>query len=239
MKDLVQRLGKLKDSLQGCESLTIATRDGFVLASTVEDARDGEMLAAVTSVVIGSCSRGLAPFRVGECRSLDFRGDRQLLISFLGELQAYLVCVLHSGAKPISPSEPLLRAVVSSLPDVLYGDESESPPRFFLQRDEACLIPIRSGLTVGKDDACDIMVPGKRVDSKHLRFEVLANKVLVRDLDTEHGTKLNRKGFTGTAELAPGDRLSLPRAGGFTIVAKRPEGKLQGRTKRIKKKSKS
>jgi predicted regulator of Ras-like GTPase activity (Roadblock/LC7/MglB family) len=236
VKDLVGRLRRLRESLQGCESLTIATRDGFVLASTAKNKRDGEMLAAVTSVVIGSCSRGLAPFRVGECQTLDFRGDRQLLITFLGELQAYLVCVLNSGATPINPNEPVLRGVVTSLPDVLHGSKRQSPPRFYLQRDDACLIPIRSGLTIGKQDTCDIVVPGRRVDPMHLRFEIFGSKVLVRDLATQHGTKLNRRQFNGTHELSPGDRLSLPRAGGFTVVSKEPAGRLVGLTKRVKKK---
>ncbi|MGE0708551.1 MAG: FHA domain-containing protein [Planctomycetota bacterium] len=234
--DLVARLTQVRDNLQGCESLSIATRDGFVLATTITEKRDGEMLAAVTSVVIGSCSRGLAPFRVGECRALDFRGDRQLLITFLGELHAYLVCILHSGAKPINPNEPMLRGVITSLPDVLHGGSEEPPPRFFLQRDDACLIPIRSGLTIGKDDACDLVVPGKRVAGMHIRFEIFGNKVLARDLDTEHGTKVNRRQFKGTHELAPGDRISLPRAGGFTVVAKKPTGKLVGLTRRVKRK---
>ncbi len=57
---------------------------------------------------------------------------------------------------------------------------------------------------------------------------------MVRDLDTTHGTKLNRRGFTGTVEIEAGDRISLPKAGGFTIVAKRPTGKLRGLTRKVK-----
>jgi len=234
VENLVERLSALQPNLPGCESLSIATRDGFVLATTLSDERSGELFAAVTSVVVASCKRGLAPFRAGECRALDFRGDHQVLLVFLGELDAYLIVVLHPGATPINADEPLLRGTILALPDVLHGSERDDPPRYFLQRDEAWLTPIRSGLTIGKDDHCDVVVPGKRVEGVHLRFEVLADKILVRDLDTTHGTKLNRRGFTGTVEVEAGDRISLPKAGGFTIVAKRPTGKLRGLTRRVK-----
>lgn len=235
MQDLGERLRVLQGHLPGCESLSVATRDGFVLATTIDDGRSGELLAAVTSVVVASCKRGLAPFRAGECRSLDFRGDRQILLLFLGELDAYLIMVLHPGATPINADEPLLRGTVMALPDALHGSDVVDPPRYFLQRDEACLIPIRNGITIGKDDSCDVVVPGKRVEPVHLRFEVLSDKILIRDLETQHGSKLNRKSFTGTIEISPGDRISLPKAGGFTVVAKRPAGKLRGLTGRHRK----
>ena len=57
----------------------------------------------------------------------------------------------------------------------------------------------------------------------------------MRDLETKHGTKLNMKTFEGTVEITPGDRISLPRAGGFNVLALNAKGKLVGVKKKKKK----
>ncbi len=224
MQDLVERLKQVKAAIRGCESLSVASSDGFVLATTHEELRQGEFLAAVTSVMLASCSRGLAPFKAGRCRALDFRGDRQVMVTQLQDLGAYLVCVLHPGAQPVNIDEPALRAVTTTLPGVLHGEEAQKVLRYFLQRDKDCLIPLRRGFLVGRADHCDLYVPSKQIDEEHLRFEVLGDQLLVRDLDTRHGSKINRKAFTGTAELQPGDRITLPRSGGFNVVAMNADG---------------
>lgn len=224
--DLVKRLNHVKGLIHGCESLSIATTDGFVLATTHEEARQGEFLAAVTSAVILTAARGLAPFKVGACRALDFRGDRQVLMTFLADVKAYLVCVQHPGAHAVNIDEPTLRAVTSSLPDVLHDKQTGGTSRFYLQRDQKCLIPIRNGMTVGRGEHCDLIVPAPAVDVEHLQFQVLANTVLVRDLDTAKGSKLNQKRFLGTVEIKPGDRLSLPRSKGFYVLGLNEQGKL-------------
>lgn len=219
MQDLVERLKKVREAIHGCESLSVASSDGFVLATTHEEVRQGEFLAAVSSVMLASCTRGLAPFKAGKCRALDFRGDRQVLVTQLKDLGAYLICVLHPGAQPVNIDEPALRAVTHSLPAALHGQDTSSVLRYYLQRDKDCMFPLRGGFLVGRGEHCDVFVPSPEIDEEHLRFEVLGDQLLVRDLETRNGTKLNRKGFTGTVELRPGDRLSLPRSGGLVVVA--------------------
>lgn len=236
MRDVVRRLNTVKDAIHGCESLSVTSIDGFVLASTHDELKKGEELAAITSVVLPSCSRGLAPLGAGQCRALDFRGDRQVLITRLQDLAAYLVCVLHPGASAVNIDEPSLRQVISILPDVLRGSEPKLAGQFFLQRDASCLIPLRRGFLVGAGDHCDLVVPHDDVDSEHLRFEILGNQLMVRDLATRHGTKLNMRNFNGTRDLDPGDRISLPGAGGFTVVAFTASGELLDGTDRSKKK---
>lgn len=232
VQDLDARLKKLKEALHGCESLSVASNDGFVLATTHDELRQGEFLAAVTSVMLASCTRGLAPFKAGQCRALDFRGDRQVLISQLPDLRAYLVAVLHPGVQAINIDEPLLRAFTIALPGVLHGHDDAGGLRFFLQRDKDCMIPIRSGFVIGRAVHCDLCVSHASVDEEHLRFEVLGQELLCRDLDTRKGTKLNMRQFQGTVGLEPGDRLTLPKAGGFNVVAITAGGKV------IRKKSK-
>ena len=238
MQDLLERLRSVKASINGCESLSVASNDGFVLATTHPNAREGEMLAAITSVVLSSCSRGLAPLRVGECRALDFRGDRQILITRLQDMQAFLICVLHPGAVAVNIDEPALRGVANALPDVLHGETPTVGGRFLLQRDSTCLIPVRRGFLIGRESHCDLVVPNKEIDPEHLRFEILGTQLMIRDLGTEHGTKLNMRAFTGTREAYPGDRISLPGSGGFNIVGMTPEGVVIDSKQKSKRKSK-
>jgi predicted regulator of Ras-like GTPase activity (Roadblock/LC7/MglB family) len=227
VKDLVTRLKSVQGNIHGCESLTVATTDGFLLASTLDESHAGELLAAVTSVVLQNCASFMDRLKAGRCRSLDFRGNRQVLITFLENIEAYLICVLHPGAKAIDVGAPSLRVISSDLPDVLHGEEPKRSMRFLVQVDR-CLVPIRTGFLIGKAPHCDLLVAGQKVDKEHLRFEVLGDKCLVRDLGTKHGSKLNLKQFQGTVELTPGDRISLPRAGGFNILAMNSKGKLVG-----------
>lgn len=232
MKDLVKRLGVVKDMIAGCESLTLATTDGLLLAST-QLPTEGELLSAVTSLVLQNCASFMDRFKAGRCRTLDFRGNRQVLITFLEDLEAYLICVLHPGAKAVNVGEPALREITGDLPDILYNAPPKDRPRFLLQV-EKCLIPLRTGFLVGRATHCDLLMAGAKVDREHLRFEVLGSKCLVRDLETKHGSKLNMRHFDGTVELHPGDRISLPKAGGFNILALNSKGKLIGKKKRPK-----
>ena len=231
MKDLVQRLKAVKRLIHGCESLTVSTTEGLVLAST-QPRSQGELLAAVTSVVLQNSNNFLDRFKAGPCRTLDFRGNRQVMISFLADLEAYLICVLHPGAKAVNVGEPALRQISSDLPGMLFNEEIPERPRYLLQV-EKCLIPVRNGFLVGRATHCDMLVAGSKVDKEHLRFEIVDDKCLVRDLSTKHGTKLNMKQFEGTADLLPGDRISLPKAGGFNLLALNSGGRLIG-TKRKK-----
>ena len=227
MQDLIDRLSTVKSMIHGCESLTVATTDGFLLASTHDSTSQGELLAAVTSVVLQNCASFMDRFKAGKCRALDFRGNRQVMITFLENLEAYLICVLHPGAKAVDISEPALRAINTDLPGVLHGKQPKQRARFLLQV-EKCLVPIRTGFLIGRAPHCDLLVAGPKIDREHLRFEVIGSRCLVRDLETKSGTKLNMKMFEGTVEVEPGDRISLPRAGGFNVLALNARGKLVG-----------
>ncbi|RMG09762.1 MAG: FHA domain-containing protein, partial [Planctomycetota bacterium] len=237
LEELEARLYAVKQTIHGCESLTVATTDGFVLAST-HDGPQGELLAAVTSVILQNVASFMDRFKAGSCRSLDFRGNRQVLITRLEDLDAYLICVLHPGAKAVDVSEPALRAMGQDLPEVLHGHDCAPSRAQYLLQVERCLIPVRTGFLIGKAPHCDLLVAGPRVEKEHLRFEVLGSKCLVRDLDTKHGTRVNRRSFSGTIEVQPGDRISLPRAGGFNVLAINARGKLVGVKKKKKKKKK-
>ena len=62
MKDkLVKRLRVVKSMIAGCESLTLATTDGLLLASTQSE-KQGELLSAVTSIMLQSCASFMGRF---------------------------------------------------------------------------------------------------------------------------------------------------------------------------------
>src|SRR5262245_5482057 len=74
--DLVGQLHRVKNLVHGCESLSVASTDGLVMATTHDEPRKGDFVAAVTSLLLTNSAGLLAPLKAGECRALDFRGDR-------------------------------------------------------------------------------------------------------------------------------------------------------------------
>jgi predicted regulator of Ras-like GTPase activity (Roadblock/LC7/MglB family) len=224
--DVVQKIKDLQEQIPNCESLTVASTDGLILATTLDHKKKGEFLAGVTSFLLNSCSKALRPYHAGECRSLDYRGDRQILLVRLPDVRAFLVCVLPPGAQPVNLDQPTLRSLTSTIPGLLHGSKPPSPRRWFLQRDKACLVPIKhGGVTLGRAVTCDLVLNSPRVESEHARVELVGDTVLVTDLDTEHGSRLNGRKFEGTVELGRGDRLTLPKSRGFTLVATDRGGK--------------
>lgn len=239
LEQLVERLSETKDALHGCESLSVASSDGLILATTHEERRRGDQLAALSSFLLSSSAKGLESYRAGRCRALDYRGDRQILIIRLDAVDAFLACVLHPGAQAVNLDDPVLRAVIASIPGALHG-ETVSTRRFFLERDKYLRITVtHGGVLLGTDPGCDLVLVSDRVESRHVLVELVRDTVLVTDLDTRHGTKVNGKKISGNAELAPGDRLSLPGARGFTLLAIDDDGAFVGKSKGKKQKSKS
>ncbi|MBX3465389.1 MAG: FHA domain-containing protein [Planctomycetes bacterium] len=227
--DLVGQLHKIKNLLHGCESLSVASTDGLVLATTHDEGRKGEFVAAVTSLLLTNTASLLAPLKAGECRALDFRGDRQVLMVRLPDTKAYLICVQHPGAHAVNLDEPTLRAALSNVPNLLHAQDVARTRRWLLQRDKSLRFPVRNRLLVGRAHHCDVVLPSARVNAEHLIVEVVAERRLqATDLDTEHGTRLNGRAFDGCVELSIGDRLTLPRSGSLVVCAVDHEGRELG-----------
>jgi predicted regulator of Ras-like GTPase activity (Roadblock/LC7/MglB family) len=226
--DLVGQLHRVKNLINGCESLSVASTDGLVLATTCEEARKGEFLAAVTSLLLTNSATLLAPLKAGECRALDFRGDRQVLMARLPDVKAYLVCVLHPGAHAVNLEEPALRSALSNVPNLLHAHDLPRAKRWLLARDKFLRFPVRNRLLVGRAHHCDVVLPSARVNAEHLIVEVVGDRLQASDLDTEHGSKLNGRAFDGCVELAIGDRLTLPKSGSLVVCAVDHEGRELG-----------
>jgi predicted regulator of Ras-like GTPase activity (Roadblock/LC7/MglB family) len=223
--DLVGQLHRVKNLVHGCESLSVASTDGLILATTHEEPRKGEFVAAVTSLLLTNTASLLAPLKAGECRALDFRGDRQVLMVRLPDTKAYLVCVLHPGAQAVNLDEPVLRAALANVPQLLHAEELARMRRWLLQRDKSMRIPVRNTLLIGRAHHCDVVLPSARVNAEHVTIQIVGDRLQATDLDTEHGTKLNGRRFSGCVELAIGDRLTLPKSGSIVVCAVDHEGR--------------
>jgi hypothetical protein len=74
--DLVGQLHRVKNLIHGCESLSVASIDGLVMATTHDEPRKADFVAAVTSLLLTNSASLLAPLKAGECRALDARRER-------------------------------------------------------------------------------------------------------------------------------------------------------------------
>ncbi|MEZ6189083.1 MAG: FHA domain-containing protein [Planctomycetota bacterium] len=229
MKSLINRLKRVRAAIPGCESLTVASSDGFILASTHEEQRKGEFLAAVTSVLLHSINKGFEPYEAGTLRALDFRGERQLLLLRLQKVKAFLILLLKPGAHPINLDDAVLREVTITAPRALKGLDAEPPWTFYLARDEGCWIPVRRrGTLIGRDRSCDVVINDGALDRRHAIVEIHGNTVHLRDLDSQAGTRLNGRRLRGSIELHPGDRFTLPNQGGYTLICVDGQGQVLG-----------
>lgn len=67
----------------------------------------------------------------------------------------------------------------------------------------------RRELIVGRDAACDLVVPNKAVSRKHARFFFDGHDFCVEDLASSHGTFVNGRRINSAARLQDGDRIHL------------------------------
>src|SRR5258706_2721528 len=64
-------------------------------------------------------------------------------------------------------------------------------------------------VTIGRDPACDVVVPSGRVSRHHARIELLGGVHHVVDLDSANGTSLRGRPLAGRAALEPGDEIRV------------------------------
>ena len=70
-------------------------------------------------------------------------------------------------------------------------------------------IPVGSAhVILGRDPSCQVRLDSPRVSRHHCCLTVAAGAILVRDLGSTNGTRINGRGVT-LGWLAPGDELSV------------------------------
>ncbi len=78
--------------------------------------------------------------------------------------------------------------------------------------------------TLGRDSACDIVLPAASVSRRHARIIRRNGRYLLEDLDSTAGTLLNGRPVRGSALLSDGDRIEI---GGCLLVFSDPDVVLQ------------
>jgi hypothetical protein len=59
--------------------------------------------------------------------------------------------------------------------------------------------------SIGRSSRCSISIPGRGLSARHCLLERRGRKLLLRDLDSSHGTFVQERKLEGSAELSPGD----------------------------------
>ena len=76
-------------------------------------------------------------------------------------------------------------------------------------------IPKTRGLVLGRSPDSDLPVPSKKASRRHAEVRYEGEKVLIEDLGSTNGTRVNGEPVEGTRVLCPGDRIQV---GGMTIT---------------------
>jgi FHA domain-containing protein len=67
---------------------------------------------------------------------------------------------------------------------------------------------VRDRLTVGRDPSCDVSDADPRLSRRHAEFQLTPKGIVVRDLDSRNGVRVNGRNVHETL-LAPGDRVEV------------------------------
>jgi pSer/pThr/pTyr-binding forkhead associated (FHA) protein len=78
---------------------------------------------------------------------------------------------------------------------------------------------LRSGLLVGRDPACDVVIPDRQVSRHHARLTLTPRGVLLEDLGSKNGTHLNGMPLEEPALLQDGDAIQIALAQQFIYLS--------------------
>lgn len=76
-----------------------------------------------------------------------------------------------------------------------------------------------AGVTLGRDDTCEVVVPDRQVSRRHAKIDRRGGKTFVQDLASKNGTWINGVPVKEEAEIKDGDLLQIALAAGFLYVA--------------------
>lgn len=64
-------------------------------------------------------------------------------------------------------------------------------------------------VVLGRSSSCDVTLPGKCTSRRHARLYCEDGAVMVEDLDSHNGTRLNSEEISVAVPIAPGDVLEI------------------------------
>lgn len=70
-------------------------------------------------------------------------------------------------------------------------------------------VTVRDGMTIGRDDRCDILLAESRVSRRHARFRVQRGVAKLEDLGSRNGTRVSGRDLDGLYTLHNGDMVSF------------------------------
>lgn len=79
--------------------------------------------------------------------------------------------------------------------------------------------PLNDALTIGRDEASDIVIPDRQVSRAHARISASAEGFWLEDLGSKNGTYLNEQLINGTHELHEGDEFRIAFAQTFLFLS--------------------
>jgi hypothetical protein len=78
---------------------------------------------------------------------------------------------------------------------------------------------IRTSMTIGRGDECDIVIPDRKISRQHARVSPTAEGILLEDLDSKNGTHHNGAAVKGNLYLSDGDTVQIALAQKFTFLS--------------------
>lgn len=78
---------------------------------------------------------------------------------------------------------------------------------------------IKSQLVIGRDDACDIIIPDRQVSRQHAHLLYTKNGVILEDLESKNGTFINSRRILEAETLKEGDELQVALVQHFVFIS--------------------
>jgi hypothetical protein len=78
---------------------------------------------------------------------------------------------------------------------------------------------LRGSLVIGRDAACEIVIPDRQVSRRHARISVTGEGILLEDLGSKNGTHCNGVRVEEPVQLSDGDSVQVALAQVFTFLS--------------------
>jgi pSer/pThr/pTyr-binding forkhead associated (FHA) protein len=91
----------------------------------------------------------------------------------------------------------------------------EGAPMLFAAPMPPIWVPRSRPLVLGRSSECDMFIPSRRASRRHAEVRFENEGVVIEDLSSTNGTRVNGEPLNGTRELHPGDRIEI---GSITVT---------------------
>jgi FHA domain len=151
------------------------------------------------------------------------RGSNTLQFSFVGKLT--LTLVPHRDVAPGT-----LRVTTAFSADTLFAPDRSTPshpdrssaPRWLFGNTVVGVHELRQRTLIGRDKACELRLAERRVSNRHAMLSRDEHGVLLEDLNSTNGTRVNGKSLTAPMRLSSGDVVSFGGSPALRLVCDRP-----------------